>query len=178
VVRVLLLASEDHVLVSELISEARSGVLLQTVVSLPNLLLVKSLSSLAGVYGLKPTTRRLPNSGLIAASGPQENIVPTIGPLSTSLEGVKIFTKTLIDAKPWLHDPALLPFPWKEEDFFQGRKIKVAVIWDDGVVKPHPPVTRALKQVVDKLAANDKFEVVEWKPYEHYRAWEIIVSDK
>jgi amidase len=124
---------------------------------------------------LKPTTKRLPVSGLKAVGGGQEQIVPTIGPLSTSLEGLKIFTKTLIDAKPWLREPGLLPFPWKEEDFFKGRKIKVAVIWDDGVVKPHPPVTRALREVVDKLASSDKFEVVDWKPYQHDRAWEIIV---
>ncbi|EHL00830.1 putative amidase [Glarea lozoyensis 74030] len=117
------------------------------------------------------------NCGLKAVGGGQEQIVPTIGPLSTSLEGLKIFTKTLIDAKPWLREPGLLPFPWKEEDFFNGRKIKVAVIWDDGVVKPQPPVTRALKEVVDKLASSDKFEVVDWKPYQHDRAWEIISWD-
>jgi amidase len=138
---------------------------------------VKVLTICAGVYGLKPTSRRLPNSGCIAVGGGQEQIVPTIGPLSTSLEGIKIFTKTLIDAKPWLHEPSLLPFPWKEEDFIKGRKLKVAVIWDDGVVKPHPPVTRALKQVVDKLESSENVEIVEWVPYKHDRAWEIIVCE-
>jgi Asp-tRNA(Asn)/Glu-tRNA(Gln) amidotransferase A subunit family amidase len=109
--------------------------------------------------------------------GGAEQIVPTIGPLSTSLEGCKIFTKALIDAKPWLKEPSLLPIPWKNEIFFPaGKKLKVAVLWDDGVVKPHPPVTRALKQIVDKLEANDNVEVVEWKPFKHDLAWEIIVS--
>lgn len=124
---------------------------------------------------MKPTTGRLPMKGLSATMENQEHIVPTIGPLSTSLEGCKLFIKTIIDAKPWLKEPALLPFPWNNDDFFAGKKLKVGVLWDDGVVKPHPPITRALQQIVDKLKANDDFEVVEWKPYEHDLAWEIIV---
>lgn len=135
----------------------------------------ETLSEKIGVYGFKPTTGRLPVNGWLATMGGSEQIVPTIGPLSTSLEGCKLFTKTLIDAKPWYDEPSLLPFPWKEEDVFKGKKVKVAVLWDDGVVKPHPPVTRALKQLVDKLKANENVELVEWKPYNHELAWEIAV---
>lgn len=104
------------------------------------------------------------------------HIIPTIGPLSTSLEGCKLFIKTLIDAKPWLKEPSLLPFEWKEADPFADKKLKVAVLWDDGVVKPHPPVTRALQQVVEKLKVKDNVEVVDWVPYKHDLAWELIVS--
>ena len=114
--------------------------------------------------------------GWTATMGGAEHIVPTIGPLSTSLEGCKLFTKTLIDKSPWYKEPSLLPFPWKGDDFFEGRKLKVAVMWDDGVVQPHPPVTRVLRQVVQKLKAVGNVEVVEWKPYKHDLAWEIIVS--
>lgn len=125
---------------------------------------------------MKPTTARLPVQGWTATMGGAEQIVPTIGPFSTSLEGCKLFIKTLIDAKPWYKEPSLLPIPWKEEDTLKGKKLKVAVLWDDGVVKPHPPVTRALQELVDKMKASDEFEVVEWKPYKHDLAWELIVS--
>lgn len=128
-----------------------------------------------GVYGMKATTGRLPMQGLTATMMGQEQIVPTIGPLSTSLEGCKLFIKTIIDAKPWYQEPSLLPFPWKEGDLFKGKKLKVAVLWDDGVVKPHPPVTRALKQIVEKLEGKENIDIVEWKPYKHDLAWEIIV---
>lgn len=125
---------------------------------------------------MKPTAGRLPVSGWSATMFGAEHIVPTIGPLSTSLEGCKLFIKTLIDAKPWYKEPSLLPYPWKEEQFFKSKKLKVAVLWDDGVVKPHPPVLRALREVVEKLKANGNVKVVEWKPYKHDLAWEIIVS--
>ena len=124
---------------------------------------------------MKPTSGRLPMRGLTATQAGEEQIVPTIGPLSTSLEGCKLFIKTIIDAKPWYEEPTLLPFPWKEDEFFKGKKLKVAVLWDDGVVRPHPPVTRALKQVIDKLKGNPNIEIVEWKPYKHDLAWELIV---
>ncbi|KAH8669545.1 amidase signature domain-containing protein [Tricladium varicosporioides] len=135
---------------------------------------IRSPAANCGVYGMKPTSGRLPMGGMIACGKGQEGIVPTVGPLSTSLEGCKLFIKTLIDAKPWYKEPLLVPFPWKEEDFFKEKKLKVAVIWDDGVVKPHPPITRALKQVVEKLKTNGNIEVVDWKPYKHDFAWEII----
>jgi Asp-tRNA(Asn)/Glu-tRNA(Gln) amidotransferase A subunit family amidase len=124
---------------------------------------------------MKPTSGRLPVGGLTATQMGEEQVVPTIGPLSTSLEGCKLFIKTIIDAKPWYKEPTLLPFPWREEDFFKGRKVKVAVMWDDGVVKLHPPVTRALHQLVEKLKGKDNIEILEWKPYKHDLAWEIIV---
>jgi len=79
-----------------------------------------------------------------------------------------------------LVEASLLPFPWKDEKSYlggsQGKKLKVAVLWDDGVVKPHPPVIRALKQVVDKLSGVEGVEIVKWKPYKHDEAWKIIAS--
>ncbi|CAG8950980.1 hypothetical protein HYFRA_00006377 [Hymenoscyphus fraxineus] len=137
---------------------------------------IRCPSACCGIYGMKPTSARLPFSGLLYCGGGQEQIIPAIGPMSTSLEGCKMFLKTVIDAKPWYQEPSLLPFPWKDENFFQGKKLKVAVIWDDGVVKPHPPVLRALKQVVEKLKVKDNIEVVDWQPYKHELAWELIAN--
>lgn len=110
--------------------------------------------------------------------GGKEQVVATIGPLSTSLEGIKLFLKTVISAKPWLREPSLLPFEWREKQDWglKGRKLKVAVMWDDGVVRPQPPVTRALREVVEKLKEKGNVEIVEWTPYKHDLAWEIIVS--
>jgi amidase len=119
---------------------------------------------------------RLPNFGMTTTMFGSEQMLPTLGPLSTSLEGCRIFMKTIIDAKPWLKEPSLLPFPWNEGDAFKGRKPKIAVFVDDGVVKPHPPVTLALNQVVEKLKANGNVEIVEWIPYKHDEAWAIIVQ--
>ncbi|KAF2089205.1 putative glutamyl-tRNA amidotransferase subunit A [Saccharata proteae CBS 121410] len=143
---------------------------------------IRSPAANNGVYGLRPTSYRLPNSGLCATMKGQEQVVPCIGPLSSSLEGIKLFCKTLVESKPWLDNPALTPMEWRDQvDWLaQGkdgkRKLKVAVMKDDGVVKPHPPVLRAIDEVIEKLKGSEDVEIVEWKPYKHDLAWEIIAS--
>jgi len=72
---------------------------------------IRSPAANNGVYGLRPTSYRLPLEGLQATMGGQEAVVPVIGPLSTSMEGIKVFMKALIDQQPWLKEPSLLPFP-------------------------------------------------------------------
>ena len=87
---------------------------------------------------------------------------------------------TILAAKPWVIDPTLMPVPWQKStdlaDQLHGKRLKIAVMWDDGVVIPHPSVIRALTMVVDRLKAIDDVEIVDWKPHRHAYAWEIIVS--
>lgn len=139
---------------------------------------VRSPSANCGIYGLRPSSYRIPFNGLSATMGGQEQVVPVIGPLSTSLDGVKLFMKTIIDAKPWLTEPSLVPIPWRDQDKYfatpSGKRIKIGVIWQDGVVKPHPPVTRALHEVVDKLRTKDGVEIVDWTPYNHQKACKCL----
>lgn len=145
---------------------------------------IRSPAANNGVFGLRPTSYRLPCGGLKAAMGGQEQIVPVIGPLATSLEGIKLFMKTLIDQKPWLTEPSLVPFPWRDTtkatllrtDGTGKRKLKIGVMKDDGVVRPHPPILRAIDQVVASLASHPDIEVVEFPPYKSDEAWRIISS--
>jgi amidase len=100
-----------------------------------------------------------------------------IGPMSTSLEGIKLFMKTIIDSEPWLSEPALIPIPWNSDlQISADKPFKIAVMWNDGVVTPHPPITRALQKAVSLLKTIPNVEVVEWKPYLHDEAWAIISS--
>lgn len=92
-----------------------------------------------------------------------EAIKPVIGPLSTSLEGLKLLTKTVLDEKPWLHEPSLCAMDWRDmSTAFAGQKLKVAVMREDEVVRPHPPVTRVLENIVQSLQKSSKIELVEW----------------
>ncbi len=142
---------------------------------------IRSPAANNGLYGFRPTSYRLPCGGFTATMMGEEHIVPVVGPLSTSLQGCKIFLKTLIDQKPWLHEPSLLPFLWRDDTSYlttsDGKKrLKIGVLWDDGVVKPHPPITRALKEVCEKLKGVPEVELLDWKPYKHDYAWDVISS--
>ncbi|KAI1352444.1 amidase signature domain-containing protein [Xylaria sp. FL0043] len=141
---------------------------------------IRSPAANNGVFGFKPTALRLPVGGWSATMAGADHIVPTIGPLSTSLEGISLFVRTILLARPWLREPSLAPIPWKDEDQLgdegKGRKLRVGVIWHDGVVRPHPPVVAALSRVVEKLRGSGDVEVVDWECWKHDMAWEIIAK--
>lgn len=100
-----------------------------------------------------------------------------IGPLSTSLEGIKLFMKTIIDSQPWLAEPALIPIPWNSSlQISDNQPLKIAIMWNDGVVTPHPPITRAFKELSSRLQKLPNVEIVDWQPHLHDEAWAIISS--
>ncbi|KAL8942558.1 MAG: hypothetical protein Q9216_001602 [Gyalolechia sp. 2 TL-2023] len=130
-----------------------------------------------GIYGFKPTSFRIPTDGWSSIAPGADPIPTVVGPLSTSLEGLKLFIETVLSAQPWLQEPALLPIPWNSSfQIASQQPLKIAIMWHDGVVQPHPPITRALKTVASKLAAIPNISIVDWKPHLHDEAWAIISS--
>ncbi|KAH0559589.1 hypothetical protein GP486_003892 [Trichoglossum hirsutum] len=138
---------------------------------------IRSPAANNGIYGLKPTAFRVPTDGWSSTMAGADPIVTVIGPLSTSLSGITLFMKTVIDMKPWLSEPALIPLPWNSSfKISPHQPLKIGVLWHDGVVRPHPPVTRALRSVVSRLESIPNLTVIDWEPYLHDEAWAIISS--
>ncbi|KAK1081351.1 hypothetical protein LTR33_004764, partial [Friedmanniomyces endolithicus] len=134
---------------------------------------IRSPAANNGLFGLRPTSYRLPVGGWSATMLGSEHIVPVIGPLSTSLDGVKVFMKTLIDQQPWLYEPSLITMPWKDTSTTSllrkgsdgKRKLRVGILADDGVVKPHPPTLRGMNTLISKLRSHPDIELVDFPPY-------------
>ena len=80
---------------------------------------------------------------------------------------------TIIDAKPWLREPALIPLPWNLPTI---TSLKLGIMMDDGVVLPHPPITRALSQLSSRLASVPHVTIVPWHAHLHDEAWAILSS--
>lgn len=138
---------------------------------------IRSPAANNGVFGFKPTSGRLSILGWATPMAGSEAILGTIGPISTSFEGVKLIMKTVVDAKPWLKSPNLVAMDWRDTSgLFRERRLKVAAMWDDGVVKPHPPIARALDNIVMNLHKSQDVDVVDWAPKDHDRAWFIIAG--
>ena len=82
--------------------------------------------------------------------------------------------------EPWLEDASLRSLAWRgdksDSPRSSSKRLKIGVMWDDGIVKPQPPVMRALQEVVAKVKGIEEVEVFEWKAYKHAVAWDIIVS--
>ena len=82
-----------------------------------------------------------------------------LGPMANSLSGVKIFVKAVLDAQPWRKDPLCIRKEWSDREYalddHGGRdgKMCFAIMWDNGVIKPHPPLRRALELTKRALEA-------------------------
>jgi len=59
----------------------------------------------------------------------------------------------LLASEPWNLDPAAIPIPWRKDlaSPSKERKLKLGVVFDDGVVKPQPPIARAMRETVQAL---------------------------
>ncbi|KAF2114742.1 amidase signature domain-containing protein [Lophiotrema nucula] len=139
---------------------------------------IRNPAANCGIYGFKPTAFRIPTDGWGYMMAGADTVESVLGPLSTSLSGLGIFMKVVIDSQPWLTEPALFPMPWRDVKVGEeetGKKLKIGVIWHDKVVRPHPPITRALKETFVKLQEAG-IEVVDFPPYLHDEAWAIISS--
>lgn len=100
-----------------------------------------------------------------------------IGPMSTSLKGIKLFMKIILNSQPWLTEPALIPMPWDSSMHISPyQPLKIGVMWHDGVVTPHPPITRAMKALASRLRTIPNVEVANGTPHLHDEAWAIISS--
>jgi amidase len=73
--------------------------------------------------------------------------------MSTSLATTEYFMESLLKSDPWNVDPGAVPIPWRKELAAPpaNRKLRLGVVFDDGVVKPQPPVARAMRETVEAL---------------------------
>lgn len=70
--------------------------------------------------------------------------------MTNSLSAVKRFSKAIIDNKPWNRDPLVVRKPWNHDEYAlidhgHGVGMCFAIMWDNDVVKPHPPLIRAME---------------------------------
>jgi amidase len=138
---------------------------------------IRSPAANCGIYAFKPTAFRIPTDGWCSTQAGADPIPAVIGPMSTSLQGIKLVMKTVIDSEPWLSEPALIPMPWDTSlSISASNPLKIAIMWNDGVVTPHPPVTRALNEMVSHLRPLSNIEIVDWHPHLHDEAWAIASS--
>ncbi|KAF3763258.1 hypothetical protein M406DRAFT_94271 [Cryphonectria parasitica EP155] len=124
-------------------------------------------------YGLRPTALRVPVLGQTGVSLGQESIRGVAGPLAHSVEGLEIWMRSVLEQEPWEYETSLMPVPWRKDVKLGKGEFVVGVLWDDGIVKPHPPILRALKHAVSRLKEAG-VKVVDWEPYDHQRGWDVL----
>ena len=101
----------------------------------------------------------------------QEAVRSINGPMSSTLEGVELWTKAVLASEPWWKDPNMIPLPYRPVELPQ--KLCFGLVMDNGIVKPTPPVQRALIETKKALEAAGHV-VIEWTPFDAPTAARII----
>lgn len=111
-----------------------------------------------GLYGLRPSSGRVPYEGVANSMDGQSSVLSVLGPLSTSVGSLRLALKAVLAQQPWLHDPLVLEIPWRDDreqeirNLVSGKeKMAFGVIKTDGHVSLYPPVRRAIDGVVQAL---------------------------
>lgn len=113
----------------------------------------------------------------------RDSILGTIGPLTHSLRDLENVMKFLCSDKGkesiWKKEVGLLEMSWggdstRRGDWGRGRKLRVGVMRNDGVVRPLRPIERILEEVVGKLEKSGEVELVEMEGWKSKEGWELI----
>ncbi|PQE17284.1 putative general amidase protein [Rutstroemia sp. NJR-2017a BVV2] len=131
------------------------------------------------LYGLRPSHGRLPYGKMANSMEGQETVHSVCGPLTHSVADMRLFVKSVLAEEPWKYDSKVIPMAWRqgEADTIKSKLssggLTIGYFDCDGVVLPHPPITRGVQTVVDVLKKNGH-DVFSWKPYKHDYAVNLI----
>ena len=114
---------------------------------------IRAPAAFNGLYGIRPSADRVPKRGMKSVEGGQLNIRVSCGPVCHTISDLKLMTRVLIDWPQARYDPTCIPVPWREIDK-SSQKLAFGLWEFDGVVMPHPPILRAMRQTADKLRAE------------------------
>ena len=94
-------------------------------------------------------------------------VIPTVvGILGPSVAALRSMFKALLSSEPWLRDTELLPLPFRAEaeyNHWRTPKLTFGVLESDGMVAPHPPIIRAIREVTKALEAEGHQVFLAWK---------------
>ncbi|BGP10356.1 Acetamidase [Rhodotorula toruloides] len=116
-------------------------------------------AAMCGVYGFKPSFGRLPFLSGRGVGGGAEFVYPVWGPLARSIPDLALLMRSVIASEPWRIDPTCVPMPWKPVTL--NRPLRIGVLRDNGMVRPHPPIRRMLDETVEKLKVAGH-EIIDW----------------
>ncbi|CAG5156440.1 uncharacterized protein ALTATR162_LOCUS4238 [Alternaria atra] len=120
-------------------------------------------------YSHKPSSGRLSLKDA-PASGKANMVIPgAIGILGPSVASLKLMFKSLQSTEPWKRDPFVLPIEYREYREYNPENDPLPVfeiMKDDGIVRPHPPIARAM-DIVEKAILKAGYGTSAWDPPSH-----------
>ncbi|KAG9244368.1 general amidase-like protein [Calycina marina] len=115
-----------------------------------------------GLYGIKPSARRVPyvgQQGTQKAGTSAVGLPASAGPLATSIRDCELFMEAISNASPWERDPHVYLGGLNKQGTVQEEPL-IGIIRRDGVTEPHPPVNKVLDETAEALRRSG-IDVIE-----------------
>lgn len=113
---------------------------------------IRAPAAFNGLYGMRPSADRVPKIGVQSTAPGQVSIKVSVGPNCHSMADLQMLVKLVLTHPTLPYEPTCIPGSWIEIPQTE-KKMKVGVMSTDGVVDPHPPILRAMKETSEKLRA-------------------------
>lgn len=135
---------------------------------------IRSPAAFCGIYGFKPTAYTLPMQGQLPRGfSAGLNIQPSIGPMCRSLRDVDLFMSAILNQKPHLQDPLLVPIPWTGAQT-RTTGLKIGIMATDEMITPMPAITRAIEWAREKLGPCLEVELKTFVPYNARKSMGLV----
>ncbi|KAL4903572.1 hypothetical protein BDW74DRAFT_168784 [Aspergillus multicolor] len=136
---------------------------------------IRAPAAFNGLYAIRPTADRVPKRGMKSVESGQLDIRVSCGPVAHSLADVKLLTRVLTDWPQTRYDATCVPIPWRDINK-AGQKLAFGLWEFDGVVKPHPPILRAMRETAEQLEAAGH-EVIKFEmPFDCWEASQVYMD--
>jgi len=137
---------------------------------------IRQPSHFCGVYGLKPTDRRVSTTGHIPAVPGMSHCFRQMlvaGPIARSIEDLQLCFSLIVGADP--RSPDIPPVPLDNSSCKNLQNLKIA--WTDEL-NPYP-VARSIKSAMQALAhklSNAGTQIEQWIPkFDFISAWQVYL---
>lgn len=128
---------------------------------------IRTPANFNGIYGLCPSPFRFPEH---SAENTDGNVViqAVAGPMARGVDGLEVYTRTLLGLRPWEWDFSSARIPWREDDYQEGlgnvHPLCFAFMPHDSVVLPNPPIQRGMRELREALlrAGHQVIDIDPW----------------
>jgi amidase len=110
---------------------------------------IRNPSHVCGIAGLKPTSRRVPETGMLGAFPPFVAHWNGIGPMARHVEDLDLVLRII--SGPDGRDPRAMPVSLSKPQDVQCKKLKIAYFTEDGYGEPTAETKAAVEKAVDVL---------------------------
>jgi amidase len=124
-----------------------------------------------GIAGLKPTSGRIPFTGLLPSAFGASARLRHVGPMARYVEDL-ILTLPILAGVDW-RDPATVPMPLDDPRNVKLKSLRVAFYTDNGIMTPTPETIGTVRSAVHALADAGTF-VEEARPADIEHSYTIF----